>query len=129
MACWQSHSSYADGVDGTLLRLGLNRRIFLSVILSLMLRDLPVHTRQSLFRCLDVTTEPWLESEPEVTWAKYTFMSIEIRDVSAQVFVNGQKHSLFGVPSFTSESEFCTERRGRTVALGFDVGGSMMCLS
>ena len=64
-----------------------------------MLRDLPVHTRQSLYRCLDVTSEVWIESEPEITWAKYTSVRIVVDDYDVGTSVNNRRHGLFDLPS------------------------------
>ena len=66
-----------------------------------MLKDLPVHTRQSLYRCLDVTSECWIELEPELTWAKYTSFSIETSDTASDSVVNGFSHGLFGCPAWS----------------------------
>ena len=62
-----------------------------------MLKDLPLHTRQSLYRCLDVTSEHWIESEPEITWAKYTCLEIA-EGPPMTCSVNGWSHSLFDIP-------------------------------
>ena len=74
-----------------------------------MLKGLPVHVRQSLYRCLDVTSEPWIESEPELTWAKYTPFLIEIieigRETLVRIFVSGERHSLFDIPADTWTDE------------------------
>ena len=63
-----------------------------------MLKDLPLHTRQSLYRCLDVTSEHWIESEPEITWAKYTCLNIDTSSNPMMCTVNGVAHSLFDLP-------------------------------
>ena len=63
-----------------------------------MLKDLPVHTRQSLYRCLNVVREPWIEQEPELTWAKYTCLDIRVNEQSLMCYVNGYEHSLFDMP-------------------------------
>ena len=68
-----------------------------------MLASLPVHTRQSLYRCLDVTSEQWIENEPELAWAKYTDFVIYLCDGKVVVRVNGHRCSLFGVPCVSWE--------------------------
>ena len=70
-----------------------------------MLVDLPVHTRQSLYRCLDIISEPWLESEPEITWAKYTGISIELLSDGIRTCVNGHVHSIYDLPCIVTGRE------------------------
>ena len=76
-----------------------------------MLKDLPVHTRQSLYRCLDITSESWIENEPELTWAKYTGLHVSIVSAGVGITINGFDHSLFDVPQFTWWDQSCQWRR------------------
>ena len=77
-----------------------------------MLKDLPIHTRQSLYRCLNVATERWIESEPEITWAKYTSVAIYVTEELVTTGVNGGYGCLFDLPSYTlTDGSLCWEPR------------------
>ena len=71
-----------------------------------MLKDLPVHTRQSLYRCLDVTSEPWIEGESEITWAKYTGISIELMSYGVRIEVNNRNCSIYDQPCLITDTAF-----------------------
>ena len=80
-----------------------------------MLQDLPVHTRQSLYRCLDVTTENWIENEPEITWAKYTSFEVDVAEGWTDVFVNDRLHGLFGIPATVFDDGSATWYRNSNI--------------
>ena len=85
----------------------------------IMLKDLPLHTRQSLYRCLNITSEQWIEDEPEQTWAKYTAFAVTIEYIDSwattevlSILINSMKHSLFDIPcQINIESQIRTESR------------------